>query len=265
MLRVRVIPCLLLRGGGLYKTTRFSKPVYIGDPINAVRIFNEKEVDELIFLDIGATSEGREPNFPLLRDIASECFMPMAYGGGIRDTDQVRRILSTGFEKVVINTAAQEHPALIEEVAKLTGSQSVVVSVDVKKDIFGRYTMMTCGGRKKSLIDPVAFVVEAEQRGAGEIMVNSIDRDGTMSGYDLAIIKRIAESVSVPVVACGGAGRVVDFVAAIKDAGATAVAAGAMFVFHGPHRAVLINMPERKVLEAALGDAVGSWGARGNE
>lgn len=252
MYRTRVMPCLLLRGSGLYKTTKFKDPVYIGDPINAVRIFNEKEVDELIFLDIGATPDGREPNFPLLRDIASECFMPVAYGGGVRTTVQIREILKTGFEKIILNTAAHETPALVEEGARLAGNQSMVVALDVKKTFLGSYALMTHGGRKKSSHDVVAFAREMEQRGAGEIMVNAIDRDGTMAGYDLRLLEMVTGAVSIPVIACGGAGCVDDFKQAVKKAGVTSVAAGAFFVFHGPHRGVLINMPDPAELEAAL-------------
>lgn len=252
MLRTRVMPCLLLRGNGLYKTTRFKDPVYIGDPINAVRIFNEKEVDELIFLDIGATPDEKAPNIPLLRDIASECFMPVAYGGGIRTIEQIRQILNTGFEKVILNTAAHEMPELIEAGARLAGNQSMVVALDVKKTFLGSYALMTHGGTKKSPHDPVGFAQEMERRGAGEIMVNAVDRDGTMAGYDLRLLRMITEAVSIPVIACGGAGSVEDFAQAVKVAGASSVAAGAMFVFHGPHRGVLIHMPERGDLEAAF-------------
>lgn len=252
MLKARVIPCLLLNGTGFYKTTRFDKPVYVGDPINILRIFNEKEVDEICILDIGASRRGMGPNISFLRDLASECFMPLSYGGGITSINQMKELCYAGFEKVVINTAAMEQPKLLEEAAAMLGSQSVVVSIDAKKKFLGGYEVMTRSGMKKTGRDPVQHAKMAEQLGSGEILINSIDRDGTMQGYDLDLISMVSNSVRVPVVACGGAGRVGDFAAAVKRGGASAVAAGAMFVFHGPHRAVLVNVPAPHELEAAL-------------
>jgi cyclase len=252
MNKTRVIPVLLLRGKGLVKTVKFKDPKYIGDPINSVRIFNEKEVDELVFLDITATPEGRGPDFDLLTDIAGEAFMPMAYGGGITTLEQVRRVFSLGFEKVVINTSAYSHPQLIRDAVAVYGSQSIVGCIDVRRTLLGRYELYSGGGRTKQPGNLKEHVSSLEQLGVGEIIVNSVDRDGTQSGYDLKLIKEVASLVSVPVVACGGAAGIDDFVAAVNEAGASAVAAGSLFVFVGPHRAVLINYPPRAELSARL-------------
>jgi len=243
MVRPRVIPCLLLRSKGLVKTVKFKDPTYLGDPINIVRIFNDKEVDELIFLDITATVEGQRPSFKLLSEIASECFMPLSYGGGIRDLRDIRTILSLGVEKVAINSYAVENPSFIRAAADRFGSQSIVVSMDVKRSLFGKYEVFIRSGRKATGLDPVKFAAEMARMGAGELLLNSIDRDGTMQGYDLDLVKRVSDAVGVPVVACGGACTVHDLADAIHKGGASAVAAGSMFVFQGPHRAVLINFP----------------------
>ncbi len=247
MLRTRVIPCLLLRGDGLVKTVRFKEPKYVGDPINAVRIFNEKEVDELVFLDIMATRKGHDPNFDLITRIASEAFMPLAYGGGVTTLEQVSRLHATGVEKVILNSAAFANPGLVTEAATLAGTQSIVVSIDAKRGLFGRSTVYVRGGTESTGLDPVECAVRAERAGAGEIMLTSIDRDGTQAGYDLNLIKAVAASVSIPVVACGGAGKLMDFRDAV-DYGASAVAAGSLFVFHGKHRAVLITYPDYSAL-----------------
>lgn len=257
MLRTRVIPCLLLRNGGLVKTVKFESPRYVGDPINAVRIFNQKEVDELIFLDISATAAGRGPNFDLIRDIASEAFMPFGYGGGVSSVDEVRRLVGIGVEKVVLNAAAVHRPELIGEAAEAAGSQSVVVSIDVKKSLLGRYEVVTHNGRRRTGLSPVDWARKAEALGAGEIVVNSVDRDGTMKGFDVALLRQVTAAVGVPVVACGGAGSLDDFAAAIREGGASAVAAGSMFVFHGKHRAVLITYPDYAELERRLGTMSG--------
>ncbi len=243
-----MIPCLLLRDGGLVKTVEFGSPRYVGDPINAVRIFNDKEVDEVVFLDIGATASGDGPNFDLLTDIASEAFMPFAYGGGVATTDHARRLFALGVEKVVINTAAVRSPELVGRVAELAGSSSVMVSIDVQRNWRGQYSVQAAGGREDSKRDPVAWAKEVERLGAGEILLSSINRDGTMSGYDLELIKHVSEAVSIPVVASGGAGRLEHFRQAV-DQGASAVAAGSFFVFHGKHKAVLITYPERREIE----------------
>ncbi|MBI4705043.1 MAG: imidazole glycerol phosphate synthase subunit HisF [Deltaproteobacteria bacterium] len=248
---LRVIPCLLLRGTGLVKTVRFKDPSYVGDPRNAVKIFNEKEVDELLLLDIGATAAAAEPNFGLISEVASECFMPFGYGGGIRRLVQAERILKLGAEKICINTAAVEQPRLIAQAAQRLGTQSIVASIDVKSGPRGEYEVLVRNGAKSTGLDPVAHAQRMEEAGAGEILLNAIDRDGTMTGYDLELVRRVSGAVRVPVVACGGAGSVADLAAAVTRGGAAAAAAGSLFVFHGRHRAVLISFPERSALEAA--------------
>jgi cyclase len=251
MIRPRVIPCLLLKNEGLVKTVKFEAPKYLGDPINIVRIFNDKEVDELIFLDITATVENRPPNFEMLGKITSECFMPLGYGGGIRTLDDVKKLLAIGVEKIVLNTSAVENPSLIRAAADYAGSQAVVISMDVKKSLLGKYEVYTRGGKKNTGFDPVRFAVEMEKQGAGELFLNSIDRDGTMQGYDLELVRRVAESVTIPVVACGGAGNIQHLAEAI-EAGASAAAAGSMFVFQGPLRGVLISYPAQEELKRAI-------------
>jgi cyclase len=248
VLRARVIPCLLLRNGGLVKTVKFDRSTYVGDPINAVRIFNEKEVDELVFLDIGATPAGAGPNFELLQDIASEAFMPFGYGGGVTTLEQVRRIFATGVEKVVLNTAAAGNPRLVSGAAELAGSSSVVVSIDAKRSWLGQYSVFVNGGKTDTREDPASYARRMAELGAGEILLNAIHRDGTMEGYDLELIRRVASAVTIPVVAVGGAGRLADFPAAVA-CGASAVGAGSLFVFHGKHRAVLITYPPYAELE----------------
>lgn len=252
MLKTRVIPCLLLKNEGLVKTVKFKEPKYVGDPINAVRIFNEKEVDELIFLDITATVEGNKPPINLISHISDECNMPLAYGGGVKSVKDVKEVLYAGAEKVVINTSAVENPELIREAAQTFGSQSIVVSIDTRKRFGGKFEAYTHSGSKRTHLDPVEFAVKMEQMGAGEILINSIDRDGTMEGYDVELIKRVAQSLSIPVIACGGAGKLQDFADAVKSGGASAVAAGSFFVFHGRRRAVLINFPTQAELNQYL-------------
>lgn len=251
MIRPRVIPCLLLKNEGLVKTVKFKDPKYLGDPINIVRIFNDKEVDELIFLDITATVENRSPNFEMLGKITSECFMPLGYGGGIRTLEDVKKLLAIGVEKIVLNTSAVENPSLIRAAANYAGSQAVVISIDVKKTMFGKYEVYTRGGKKSTGFDPVKFSVEMEKQGAGELFLNSIDRDGTMQGYDLELVRRVADSVTIPVIACGGAGNIQHLAEAI-EAGASAAAAGSMFVFQGPLRGVLISYPAQEELKRAI-------------
>lgn len=251
MLKTRVIPALLLRNGGLVKTRGFRDPVYVGDPINAVKIFNDKEVDELVFLDIDASKARRDPNFELLESIAAEAFMPFGYGGGVRTLDQLKRLLSIGIEKVILNTAALENPGFVEDCARVAGSSSVVVSIDVAKGMLGGRVIRVAGGSRRVPGKPDEVAAEMEQLGAGEILLNSIDRDGTGKGYDLELVGQVSRAVGVPVVACGGAGSITHMRDAV-DAGAAAVAAGSMFVFHGPHRAVLISYPEYDVMERVL-------------
>lgn len=245
----RVLPCLLLKGEGLVKTTSFKNPRYVGDPRNAVRIFNEKEVDELVLLDIAATPEGRPPRFDLIREIASEAFMPVAYGGGLRTIDDVRKIFACGVEKIVLGKSAFGKTGFVQEVVRLFGSQSVIVCVDAKKNLFGSYEARVGAGKEKTGLDPVTAARRAEEMGAGEILVNSIDRDGTQEGYDIELIRSVTNGARIPVIACGGAGKVEDFRSAVKDGGASAVAAGSLFVFQGRHRAVLISYPSVETLK----------------
>ena len=252
MLQPRVIPCLLLRGAGLVKTTRFKDPKYVGDPINAIKIFNDKEVDELVLLDITATKEDRGPAFSVIEEVASECFMPLAYGGGIRTVEEARRIFKLGVEKVVLNTTAWREPAILRHASREFGAQAVVASIDVRRRLFGRYEVFVEGGSRSTGIDPVEYAQRMEAAGAGEILLTSIDRDGTMKGYELELIAKVTGAVGIPVIASGGAGSVSDFGAAIREGGAAAVAAGAMFVFHGPHRAVLITYPSVSELATHL-------------
>jgi cyclase len=252
MLKTRVIPCLLLRGAGLVKTTRFQDPKYVGDPINAIKIFNDKEVDELLLLDIQAHQAGRGPAFSVIEEVAGECFMPLAYGGGIRSVDDARRILKLGVEKVAFNTTAWRDPETLRAASREFGAQAVVASIDVRRKMFGRSEVYVEGGRTGTGEDPVAYARRMEELGAGEILLGAIDRDGTMKGYDLDLIARVTAAVGIPVIASGGAGKVGDFREAVRVGGADAVAAGAMFVFHGPNRAVLITYPPRATLEREL-------------
>ena len=251
MYRVRVIPTLLLQNGGLVKTIRFKKPKYIGDPINAVKIFNDKEVDEIVLLDIEATKKGLEPNYSRIKDICSEAFMPFAYGGGIKKIAQAKKIFDCGIEKVVLNTSVFENPGLVEKIASVYGSQSVVISVDVKTTWYKRKYVFSHSGTKNRRINPIDFASHAEKLGAGELVVNNIDREGTYKGYDLELIKRISETVSIPVVALGGASCLDDFGRAI-NMGASAVAAGSLFVYSGNERGILINYPSQDSLKNYL-------------
>jgi len=252
MWRARVMPCLLLQGAGIVKTVRFKDPTYLGDPRNAVKIFNEKEVDELILLDIRATASGQEPQFDLIKEMAEEAFMPVAYGGGIRSLEAVRRVISLGVEKVVIGSYAVENPAFIGKAAALAGSSSVVVCIDVKKTLLRGNRVHSVNGSKNSGIDPVVFARRMEEEGAGELVVHSIDRDGTMTGYDLDLIKSVCSAVKIPVIACGGAGKLEDVGQAIRVGGADAAAAGSIFVYQGKHRAVLINFPDSDQIKQVL-------------
>jgi len=242
MLRCRVIPVLLTRNRGLVKTIKFDKAKYIGDPINAVKIFNDKEVDELVVLDIDASKEGRGPDFTMICDIASECFMPLAYGGGIRNLNDIQTLFQNGVEKVILNSAILNDFSLITEAASIYGDQSIVASVDVKKNIWGKYQLYSHSNLIPKIKDPIKMVQGLAKAGAGEIIVNSVDLDGTMSGYDLKLIELVSASLDIPVVFCGGAGAVGDLLEAYK-AGASGVAAGSIFIYHGPHKAVLINYP----------------------
>lgn len=251
MLTHRVIPCLLLSQsrGGLVKTLKFAKPKYVGDPINAVKIFNEKEVDELMVLDIDATKEGRGPDFALIEDLASECFMPLCYGGGIRNAEDARTLFSLGVEKVALQSALPGNPGLVREIADHAGEQAVVVSVDVKKSWLGKPQLFSAAGIKPAHNDWRKAVKAAVAGGAGEILLNAVDKDGTLSGPDLDLIREASALADVPLIAVGGVSSLADIRAA-TDAGASAVAAGAYFVFQGPHRAVLITYPRYEELRA---------------
>ena len=251
MLRIRAIPCLLVEGGALVKTTRFKDPAYIGDPMNAVRIFNELEVDEIIVLDIRASREGRGPDFKLVRELASQCFMPLGYGGGVSSTDDFRTLFKLGIEKVVVNTAMLKRPALVTEAAKLFGSQSVIASIDVKKNLFGKPKVHAPSGHDAAAfpsLDPADFARQAARLGAGEIFLNSVDRDGMMDGYDTDLIRTVTDAVDIPVIACGGAGETQDLRRAVERGAASAVAAGSLFVYQSRLRAVLIKFTDQAEL-----------------
>lgn len=251
MRRIRVIPALLLHKGGLIKSVKFKDYRYVGDPINAVKIFNEKEVDEIAVIDIDAGRENRGPDIKKITEIAGEAFMPMAYGGGISTIEQVKDLFYNGIEKVMLNKAAVQTPGLITEAARLFGSQSVLVSIDVKKHFFKGNQVYIENGRTNTGITPVAFARQMENAGAGEILLNSIDRDGTYAGYDTALIKEVSKAVGIPVITMGGASSIADFKLAV-DHGASAVAAGSLFVFQRPHQAVLISYPSQNDLITKL-------------
>lgn len=252
MIRTRVIPCLQLIDESLVKTIKFDNPGYIGDPINTVRIFNELQVDELCFLDIRASIEKRAPNFKILAEIANECFMPLSYGGGIRDAETARKILSIGFEKVVINTAAFEIPGLVSEIAGHSGSQSVIGSIDIKKNMWGKFQVYIMDGTKRVGEDPVQYAQKLEQQGVGELLVTSMDRDGTWSGYDGEVIHKIVKAVSIPVIANGGAGQIQHIEDVVKKHQASAVALGSMVVYQQKGLGVLVNFPDKEELGRAL-------------
>jgi len=245
MLRPRIIPCLLVHQGGLVKTTRFLEPKYVGDPLNAVRIFNEKQVDELIVVDIDATVHRREPNYSLIASLASECRMPLCYGGGIKTVEQIDRIIGLGVEKVGLGSATADDPGLIERAALHVGSQSIVAVMDVKKDgLSGRYEVFTRNGTQRAGVNPVEMARMVEALGAGEILLNSVDRDGTMKGYDLALIDSVRDAVRLPMTVLGGAGSLQDMRDLVDRYGVIGAAAGSLFVFKGKYRAVLIQYPQ---------------------
>jgi cyclase len=242
MLKHRVIPALLLHNGGLVKTTRFRNPKYVGDPINAIRIFNEKEVDELMVLDINASKKDLEPSYSLIEQFAGECFMPLTYGGGIRNVEQARFIFSLGVEKICLQSAALESLRFVRELVDCFGSQSIIVSVDVK------YNWLRCPKLYQSAtgrflkVSWLKKIHEFVAAGAGEILLNAVDKDGTLQGPDLFLIEQASNQIDVPLIALGGVSNLNDIKACIES-GASAVAAGSYFVFHGPHRGVLITYP----------------------
>lgn len=248
MKRPRIIPCLLIDNQNLVKTIKYRSPRYLGDPINAVKIFNEKMVDELCVLDIGATRCGRPPDFDFLQKLASEAFMPLSYGGGIFTSDQAVKLIQLGFEKVILGTSFFENPLLVQEVATALGSQSTVVSIDSKRSIVGVSHAWYKNGGINSKMDVVDCCQEAERLGAGEILLNSINNDGMMKGYDYAMLKKATSSVSIPIIASCGAGGLGDLRKAIVEGGAHAAAAGSLFAFYGKRKAVLINFPEEEEL-----------------
>jgi len=252
MLRTRIIPCLQLIDQSLVKTVQFKKQGYIGDPINTVRIFNELEVDELCFLDIRATVQKRTPNIKILSEIANECFMPLSYGGGVKNIETAKEILSIGFEKIVINTAAIEDPKLITNLAKHSGNQSIIISIDIKKTLLGNYVIYSHDGTKKTKLDPLSWAKQAEELGAGELLITSMDRDGTWKGFDINIIKQISESVNIPVIANGGAGSIEDIEKIVNKGKASAVALGSMVVYQQKGMGVLVNFPDKTKLEEVL-------------
>lgn len=249
MLLKRYIPCLLLKNSGLVKTTKFKNSKYIGDPINTVRIFNEKEVDELIFLDIEATPLKKEPNYKLLSEIANECFMPLAYGGGINNLEQAKKIFQIGIEKVAINSAAHKNINLISEISAIYGSQAVVGVIDVKKNFFGKTEIVSNSANEKHKGTPEDWARELVKAGVGEILVTSVDKEGTWEGLDVELIKKITDAVNVPVIAHGGAGNTEHLKQAIQSGGASAVAMGSMVVYQKKDFGVLINFPDKILLE----------------
>ncbi len=252
MLRTRVIPCLLLREDALVKTIKFKKYNYIGDPENTVRIFNELEVDELVFLDILASKTNQKIKFNTLKNIAAEAFMPLAYGGGIRTFEEAKKILSIGYEKLIINSSAVESPEFITELSMHFGNQSIIGSIDVKKNFFGKYKVVTHGASKKTGLDPVEWAVELEKRGVGELLITSVDKEGTWNGYDVELIKQISKHVTVPVVANGGAASVENIQEVVKVGGASAAAVGSMVVYQKKGYGVLVNFPDNSELEKLL-------------
>lgn len=253
MLRPRIIPSLLIQDNGLVKTVNFKTPKYVGDPLNAVKIFNEKEVDELAIFDIDATVKNHEPNYGLIEKIAIQSRMPLCYGGGVRTVEQAQRIFSLGIEKIALSAAVIQRPELISEIANKVGNQSVIVVLDVKKKLLGGYEVYTHNGQKSTGINPIKFAAKAEQLGAGEIVVNSIDKDGVMSGYDFALIDKIREQVHIPMTVLGGAGSLDDIKQVVNRYGVIGVAAGSLFVFKGKYKAVLINYPAQQEKEAIIG------------
>lgn len=259
MLRPRIIPCLLIQDGGLVKTVRFKDPKYVGDPINAVKIFNEKEADELVVLDIDATVQGREPDYRRIAHLASECRMPLCYGGGIRTAEQAQKIISLGVEKVAISSAAIDNPNLISEIAQEIGRQSIVVVLDVKQRLLTRsYDVWTRNGTRNSKRDVFEVAAEVEKLGAGEIVINSIDNDGRMKGYDIALAVKLRQSVRIPITILGGAGSLADIGKVIEACGVVGVAAGSLFVFKGTYRAVLISYPDTSQKDELIHSALKS-------
>lgn len=252
MLKTRIIPCLLLREASLVKTVKFDKYSYIGDPVNTARIFNELEVDELILVDILASRTQKGPDFKILAELANECFMPLAYGGGVRTLEDFKRILHIGLEKVAINTFAHEDPDFLSRAADRFGSQSVIGSIDIRKSFWGKYEVYINDGQKNTKLSPVEWAVKLQEKGAGELLITSMDKEGTWNGFDVELVKLITDAVSIPVIANGGAGNVSHIGEVVKKGGASAVALGSMVVFQGKDLGVLVNFPDKKELEQVL-------------
>lgn len=243
MLKTRVIPVLLLDQGRLVKGKRFKRHRYVGDPINAVKIFNDKGVDELVFLDIAARKTGKGPDFALLADIAEEAFMPFAYGGGINSIQHIERLFRLGIEKVILNTSAYENPKLVEQAVAMAGSSSIVAAMDVTQSRFGAYQVRVNNARTKTGVEPVAYAKQLADLGVGELLVTAVKHEGCACGYDLALLHQVSQAVDIPVIAAGGAGSLQDMADVVRHSQVSAVAAGQLFVFHGKHQAVLINYP----------------------
>ncbi len=252
MIRPRIIPCLLIHNKGLVKTVNFKNPKYVGDPINAVRIFNEKEADELVVLDIDATVNKNEPDYALIEKIASECQMPLCYGGGIKSTEQALRIFSLGVEKISVSSAAIENPDLVTEIANRVGNQSAVVILDVKKKTFGGYEVVTHNAKRSTGKSPIDLAKEFESKGAGEIVINSVDQDGQMKGFDFELVEKIRNVTSCPLTVLGGAGSLDDIGRLIERFGIIGACAGSLFVFRGVYKAVLINYPDQKTKDELI-------------
>ena len=252
MLRSRVIPCLLVHNKGLVKTEKFKSAKYVGDPINAVKIFNEKEVDELIVLDIDATVKGNEPDYKMIERLANESRMPLCYGGGVTNSEQAQKIIKLGVEKVALSAGAISRPNVLAEIANVIGRQSVVVVLDVKKTVFGHYEIYSHNGKMKVKKNLFEFIKELESIGIGELVINSINNDGVMKGYDLTLVRKVRDCISVPLTVLGGAGGSDDILNLINEYKIIGAAAGSLFVFKGKYRAVLINYPSRTEKERIL-------------
>lgn len=252
MLKTRVIPTLLLRDDALVKTVKFNNATYIGDPVNTVRIFNELEVDELVFLDITATKERRNPNLKILAEVANECFMPLGYGGGLKDFEVVKSIFSIGFEKVVLNTITHLNPRFVSEIAGHFGNQAVMASIDVKKNFWGNYEVWSDGGKVNTKKNPFEWAAELEELGAGEILLTSIDREGTWNGFDLQLVKKISDTVNIPVISHGGAGKLEHISDVVNQCKVSAVALGSMVVYQQQGMGVLVNFPDYNELQSVI-------------
>lgn len=252
MLQKRVIPCLLLHKGGLYKTEKFKKPKYIGDPINSIKIFNTKEVDELMLFDIDASVQNKVPNYKMIDHIAGECFMPLCYGGGVKTIEQMKKIYSLGVEKISLSSQAVLNPSLIQEAATIFGNQAVVVTIDIKKDFWKKKKVFINNGKRNTKMNPIDFAKQIEKMGAGEVIINSIDNDGVMKGFDNEVLKELKQVINIPVVALGGAGNLSHIKEVFEFSKVDAVACGSMFVYQGPLKGVLINYPPEEKIKKLL-------------